>query len=71
MLKAIKEFFFGKPAVEAQPAAPYKVEAPVEQPASTPVKEAPAKAKRAKAPAKPKATATAPKARKPRATKAK
>lgn len=29
MFKAIKEFFFGNPADQAPPSAPYKVEAPV------------------------------------------
>ena len=77
MLNKIKEFFFGKPAVEAQPEAPYKVEAPVVQPAATPVKETPAKAapkpraKKAVSTVKVQAADGTKKPRKPRATKAK
>ena len=83
MFKKIKEFFTGKPAVEAPVAeVPYKVETPVavgEPPATVVavaegagIVEVPAKTKKARAPAKPKAEkAPATKApRKPRAPKA-
>ena len=74
MFKAIKEFFFGKPAAtEAAPVAPYKVEAPVFKPTAdaAPVEAAPAPvAKKSPAPrAKKVAAVKKPAAKKPAAVK--
>lgn len=78
MFKAIKEFFFGKPApvAETAPDAPYKVETPiliVEPGLTVRVNETPAPAAKVeptkKAPAKRKPTTNKPVAKKPAAPK--
>lgn len=74
MFKALKEFFFGKPAAPvAETPAPYKVEAPVaevkaDRAVATETVAAPAKAKAAK-PKKPAAPKKAAPAKKPAAPK--
>ena len=72
MLKAIKQFFLGKPAPEAQ--APYKVEAPQEThvevaPVTAPIVAEPVAAKPKTAPKPKKPAAAKPTARKPAAKK--
>lgn len=71
MLKAIKEFLFGKPPEQKQPEAPYKVEAPVaESPAPTSVAEKATEAVVASmAPAKKQGKGKKPQANKPAGTK--